>query len=204
MKSAGRLELARIPPTVAAATMTASGRSAAIHSSVGCWRRRSTCPRPTVRISQPSPARRRTMALPTMPRCPATKTRRPASGKSSAACPAALMLLSHHFQIVHDHLGHELAEAHLVLPAELASGLGRIPMKIVHFRRAEIARIDGDQDLAGLGVHPLLLGSRTAPGDLPADLAEGKLDELAHRMGLAGRDHVVLGLVLLQHHPHGF
>src|SRR5215469_13207393 len=113
------------------------------------------------------------MALPTMPRCPATKTRRPASGNRSAAGAAALMLLSHHLQIVDDHLGHELAEAHLVLPAELAPRLGRISMKIVHFRGAEIARIDGDQHLATLGVHPLLLGSRTAPGDLAADLAEG-------------------------------
>ena len=31
---------------------------------------------------------------------------------------------------------------------------------------------------------------------------EGEIDELAHRMGLAGGDHEVLGLVLLQHEPH--
>ena len=37
---------------------------------------------------------------------------------------------------------------------------------------------------------------------VPADLAEGQLDELAHRVGLAGRQHVVVGLVLLQDQPH--
>ncbi len=31
---------------------------------------------------------------------------------------------------------------------------------------------------------------------------EGQLDELAHGVGLAGRQHVVVGLVLLQHQPH--
>ena len=36
-----------------------------------------------------------------------------------------------------------------------------------------------------------------------ADVAEGELAELADRVGLAGGDHVVVGLVLLQHQPHG-
>ena len=34
-------------------------------------------------------------------------------------------------------------------------------------------------------------------------MAERDLAELAHRVGLAGRDDVVVGLVLLQHQPHG-
>ena len=36
-----------------------------------------------------------------------------------------------------------------------------------------------------------------------ADVAEGDLAELAHRVRLAGGDHVVVGLVLLEHQPHG-
>ena len=36
-----------------------------------------------------------------------------------------------------------------------------------------------------------------------ADVGEGELAELAHRVGLAGADHVVVGLVLLEHQPHG-
>ena len=35
------------------------------------------------------------------------------------------------------------------------------------------------------------------------DVAEGELAELPHRVGLAGGDHVVVGLVLLEHQPHG-
>src|SRR5260221_4689414 len=154
MKSAGRLELARMPPTVAAATMTTSGRSACIQSSTGCWRRRSIWLRLTVRISQPSPAKRRTMALPTMPRWPATKTRRPCNEKLSAAVSAAFMLLAHNLQIGCHHLGHQLPETHLMFPSELGLSLGRITMQIIHFRPTEIPRIDGDQHLAGLSVHP--------------------------------------------------
>jgi hypothetical protein len=39
---------------------------------------------------------------------------------------------------------------------------------------------------------------------LPADVGECGLDELAHRMGFAGGEHVIVGLGLLQHQPHAF
>ena len=42
------------------------------------------------------------------------------------------------------------------------------------------------------------------PRDASADDGEGLLDELPHRARLAGRDHVVVGRLLLQHQPHGF
>ena len=35
-----------------------------------------------------------------------------------------------------------------------------------------------------------------------SDVIEGDLHQLAHRVALAGRDDVVVGLVLLQHQPH--
>ena len=35
-----------------------------------------------------------------------------------------------------------------------------------------------------------------------ADVLEGDLAELPHRVGLSGRDDVVAGLVLLEHQPH--
>ena len=37
---------------------------------------------------------------------------------------------------------------------------------------------------------------------MPAS-ANDDVEQLADRVRLAGRDHVVVGLVLLQHHPHG-
>jgi hypothetical protein len=40
------------------------------------------------------------------------------------------------------------------------------------------------------------------PDDDLSDLGEGLFNEFTHRMGLAGREHVVVRLGLLQHHPH--
>ena len=39
-------------------------------------------------------------------------------------------------------------------------------------------------------------------GGVETDMSEGDVDQLAHAVRLAGRDHEVVGLVLLQHHPH--
>ncbi len=47
---------------------------------------------------------------------------------------------------------------------------------------------------------------RVAPNvvaPLEADVREGAFDEILHRVTLAGGDHVVVRLVLLQHQPHG-
>src|SRR5262249_4744406 len=161
----------------AAAMITTSGFCAFIQSSTGCWRRRSTSARPAVSVAQPSPARRRTMALPTMPRWPATKTRRPASSKPLGLAALALMLLAHGLEVARDHFRNELAEAGLVGPAEFLAGLARIAQQEIDLRRAEIARVDRDQDLAGLAIHALLLGSGTTPGDLASDFREGEFDE---------------------------
>ena len=66
-----------MPPTVPAATKTACGRIAARQSSTSACRLRSTASRAAVTVSQPSVARRRSSAFPTMPRWPATQTRLP-------------------------------------------------------------------------------------------------------------------------------
>src|SRR4029077_5269967 len=170
-----------MPPTVAAAMITTSGRWAFIQSSTCCWRRRSTSARAAVSVVQPSRASRRTIALPTMPRWPATKTRRPASLKTSVFVAPALMLVAHGHQIGRHHLGDQRAKACLVGPAELAARLGRVALQEIHLGRAQIARIDGDQHLAALRIHTLLLGSRTPPGDLAPDFGKGELDKFAHR-----------------------
>src|SRR5947207_3237067 len=192
-----------MPPTVAAATMTTSGRCAFIQSSTGCWRRRSTSPRSAVRIGQSSRASRRTRAPPTMPRWPATKMRRPPSGNISGFAGAALMLFAHRRQIGRHHLGHQFAETRLVAPAQLGPRLGRIALQEINFGGAEVPRIDGNQDLPVLGVDTLLLGSGAAPGDRAADLGEGQFDEFAHRMSLARGDHIVARSFPLCDQPHG-
>ena len=87
-------------------------------------------------------------------------------------------------------------------PAELGKGLRRIAEEQIDFGRPAIGRIERNQHVAGAPAVALLLVARPLPLDGPADLAERQLDELTYRMGLAGRQHVVVGLLLLEDAPH--
>jgi hypothetical protein len=49
-----------------------------------------------------------------------------------------------------------------------------------------------------------LLDAVAAPHDAPPDVSEHGFDELAHRMGFAGGEDVIVGLRQLQHQPHAF
>mmetsp|Transcript_31586 Transcript_31586/g.82523 ORF Transcript_31586/g.82523 Transcript_31586/m.82523 type:complete len:204 (+) Transcript_31586:1001-1612(+) len=55
------------------------------------------------------------------------------------------------------------------------------------------------EDRWRMAAHPL---ATPADGDADGLALEGELDEEAHRAGHAGGDHVVVGRLLLQHHPH--
>src|SRR5262249_38249620 len=98
----------------------------------------------------------------------------------------------------------EIRKARLVAPAELLTRLSGIAEQDVDLSRTEIPRIDLDEDLSGLGVDPGLLDACASPGDPAAHMAEGELDEFAHGMLLACGQHIVVRLVLLEHHPHAF
>jgi hypothetical protein len=50
-------------------------------------------------------------------------------------------------------------------------------------------------------VDALFVDTPATPLDSVADLGEGKLDELAHRISLAGRQHIIFRLFLLQDQP---
>src|SRR4051794_28141436 len=73
---------------------------------------------------------------------------------------------------------------------------------MVNLERAEVARVDLDQESAGAAVETLLVCTHALPDDLAPDLGKGELDELAHAVGLAGRQHVVIRLLLLEDAPH--
>src|ERR1700761_1657028 len=122
-----------MPPTVAAARKTVSGLLAAIHCSTSAWRDRSSPSRPAVRISQSSLARRRTMALPAIPRWPATQTFLPAREKTSATVAALL----HDPKVAFHHVAHQLRKTGLRLPAQHPPSLGRIALQEIHFGRPE-------------------------------------------------------------------
>ena len=75
-KSAGRLALAAMPPTRAAASITTSGRVSAKNDAVARWSRRSSSVDGlTIRFSNPREEKCRYRAEPTRPRWPAMKIR---------------------------------------------------------------------------------------------------------------------------------
>ena len=64
---------------------------------------------------------------------------------------------------------HQLREAGAVPPAQAGMGLGRVAQQVVDLERAEVARVDLDQELAGAAVDAL---ARPRPG--PARRARGR------------------------------
>src|SRR6202035_3069157 len=199
MNSARRVLLATMPPTLAAARNTACGRLSENHLNTAAWSRRSTSRRPTVKSSTSSCANRRISAEPTMPRWPATKTVLPFSSNGVFAIghltPRDRKIARHHFT---DHL----RKARLRFPAEFLARLAGVADQKIDFGRPEIGRIDADQGLAGFAVDAGLIDPLAAPLDAAAHFRESQLDEFAHRAGLPGRQHEILGLVGLQDHVH--
>src|ERR1043166_5944551 len=188
-----------MPPTLAAARKTTCGVLQAKKSDTAAWSRRSNSRRPAVRSSISSRASRRTSALPTMPRWPATKTVLPFSSNGVLAIGD---LAFRGLQIACDHFLHELPEARLRLPAELLPRLARIADQQIDLGRAKISRIDPHQCLAGFPVEAGFLDALAAPLDRAADFGEGELDELAHRARLAGGEHEIVRLICLQDRMH--
>src|SRR5580704_1840655 len=180
MNSAGNVLLARMPPTLPAATKTASGFIFAMKPSTCSDWRRSSSRRGAEMMSQPSVCSRRTSAEPAMPACPATKTRLPRKSNFSLtvlrppfwpnpACSilhvAVRAVLTHLADIAFYHLAHQLVERDFVLPAELLPGLARIAQQGIGFGGPEIARIDLDENAAVARVDALFGDARAAPLD---------------------------------------
>src|ERR1035437_4635051 len=96
----------------------------------------------------PWACRDRQMALPTMPRCPATKMLESVfmakCGMSSDFGFLVDQFLARDFQIGGDHDADQFLELHLRLPIELAFHLGGIADEQFDFRRAFIAFVVPD------------------------------------------------------------
>src|ERR1035441_4430491 len=130
--SAGRVEFARMPPTVAAATKTTSSFLSPIHVSTSAWRNRSSSLRAAVTISQLSRARRRKIAEPAMPRCPATHTRRPVKSKLLMASLSHVRFPGDKLQIRTLHIGDQLGKCDPVLPPQNPVRFGSISLQQVN------------------------------------------------------------------------
>src|SRR5262245_38230476 len=123
--------------------------------------------------SCPPSTRARATTGPANPDTPVTRTR-------IASRPAAQA-----FELGAHHELHQRAEANAGRPAEHAARLRGVPDQVIDLRRAE---------QRGVLAHPTRR--------VDADDAERDLDEIAHRVRLPGRHHVVVRDRLLEHAPH--
>src|SRR6266581_4593876 len=104
------------------------------------------------------------------------------------------------FQVLADHFGDQLRKTHLRGPSELLPRLARVAEQAVHFRRTEIARVNGHDAAAFLVVAAFFL-SFSLPADREPELLRRRVHKIAHAVLLARSDHEILGPLLLQHQP---
>src|SRR5690242_4178751 len=197
--SARSVLLATMPPTLAAARKTTCGDLSANQSNTAAWSHKSSSRRPAVSNSTFSLANRRTSALPTMPRWPATKTFLPFSSNGTLAIGRLALCL---VEIGRDHLLHKLGKPCFGLPTKFLPRFAGVADQEVDLGRPEVCRIDPYHGLSGFCVDAALFNPLAAPPNRAADFAKGELHELADRARLAGGQHEIVGLVRLQDRVH--
>jgi len=95
------------------------------------------------------------------------------------------------------HLLHKLIERHFTLPAQHFLGLGRVSVQELDLRRAEVARVDAHNSLAGLLVNANFIDTRSLPSNLDIDTSESLVDILADWVSFARCQDEVFRLLLL-------
>src|ERR1035438_3481583 len=143
--SAGRVALAIMPPTVAAARNTTSIFRSPVQASTSAWRSKSSSLREAVAISQLSRASRRTIADPAIPRCPATHTRQPVKSKLLMPNPSHMRFPGDHFQIRSQHFRNQFGKRHRMLPPENPVRFRGVALEQVDFSRPEVAADNSPQ-----------------------------------------------------------
>jgi hypothetical protein len=103
-------------------------------------------------------------------------------------------------QVGFNHLADQLVEADAQSPSKFAQGLACIADQRLDLGGAGVARIDRDDDFAGW-IECLLVCTGALPGEVKFEQLGAALDELAHAVLLAGGDHIIPRLLLLQHEP---
>src|SRR6185312_3734272 len=96
----------------------------------------------------------------------------------------------------------ELFEARLSLPVELLLRLAGIADQEIDLRGAIELRCHDDNRLAGSLNDAPGIRAFAAPLESEPESFAGGIDEIPDRMRAPGGEHVVVGLPLLQHHPH--
>lgn len=100
-----------------------------------------------------------------------------------------------------DHFPDQFREACARLPAQFAPRLAGVADQLIQLARAEITRIDPDQRAPAVRIDAGLIQPLALPAYINAGAGERSRDEIPHAAGLAGRQHIVAGLVPLQHQP---
>ena len=103
-------------------------------------------------------------------------------------------------EILAHHLAYQFRKADFRLPAQLFPCLPRVAEQTAHLGRTEVTRIDC-HDEAPLLVVSAFVASSSFPAEMHPKLFCRGDDEFAHAVLLAGGDHEILGLFLLQHQP---
>lgn len=102
-------------------------------------------------------------------------------------CVAEGFFARSQFHVRIDHHGSKLFDAGFRNPAQFFLGFGWIAQEEIDLCRAEIAGVELDMIIKA-----------------QAGMGKGEISELAHADGLAGGDDIIIGRVLLEHHPHHF
>src|SRR5262249_790586 len=97
--------------------------------------------------------------------------RRDLSLRPGYFAPDQIQISIHHFR-------YQCVERHFVFPAKLRSGLGRVADEEINLCRANVAWMDFNEHLIGRCIIPLLVGTLSAPNDLPTDILESLLNKL--------------------------
>src|ERR1051325_4650461 len=108
-------------------------------------------------------------------------------GRSTGHFNSSFAVILEQLHIGIHHEADELAKFGFRLPAKLSARFAAVALEQIHFGGAQVARVEIDIFLP-----------------IEADVAKGFLQEFAHGMGFAGGDDVIIGLLLLEHQPHGF
>ncbi len=115
------------------------------------------------------------------------------------------------FQIVGNHFRNHLSQRDFRLPAQFFVCLCRIAQQRFHFRRTEIAWVDGDHHIPRF--HPwcimpshrnhnaFFIHALTFKTQLNTELGSGHFHKLTDGILHASGDHEIFRLFLLQHHP---
>src|SRR5262249_37597805 len=102
------------------------------------------------------------------------------------------------------HLLDQRVEAGLVSPPELGSRFARVAQEGIDLGWAKVTRVDFNEHLSRGAIDALLFDAGAPPDYGSTDMGERPRDEFSNRMALTGRQHVVVGLLLLKDQPHPF